>query len=166
MGTPFMGEVKVISWNFAPRGWAFCNGQFLPISQNQALFSILGTTYGGDGRTTFALPDLRGRTPIHTGEGFTIGTRAGEEAHTLISTEMPAHTHTAQASTSNAVQTVPIDNILSASNTPMYHSFTNATSLLPTTITNAGGSQAHNNLQPYLVLNFIIALIGVFPSQN
>jgi microcystin-dependent protein len=166
VGTPFLGEVKVISWNYAPKGWAFCNGQLLPINQNQALFSILGTTYGGNGQTNFALPDLRGRAPIHTGAGFDLGSRGGEEAHTLSQSEMPPHTHVAQASATNANQTIPIANILSASDSPMYHSPTNATTLLPATITNAGGSQAHTNLQPYLVLNLIIALVGVFPSRN
>lgn len=166
MATPFLAEVKIISWNFAPKGWALCNGQLLPINQNQPLFSILGTTYGGDGRTTFALPDLRSRAPVHQGAGWTEGQRAGEEAHTLVQSEMPAHNHVAQASSTNADQTNPAGNILAASNTPMYHAPTNATTLHPASVTNVGGSQAHENMQPNLVLNFIIALIGIFPTRN
>src|SRR3979409_2356722 len=107
MSQPFMGEIKIISWNFAPKGWAFCNGQLLPINQNQALFSLLGTTYGGDGRVNFALPDLRGRVPIHAGGGFTLGQRAGEESHTLIVAELGAHTHPVTASSNAADQTSP-----------------------------------------------------------
>lgn len=170
MGTPFMSEIKIISWNFAPQGWAFCNGQFLPINQNQALFSLLGTTYGGNGQTTFALPDLRGRVPIHVGQGFLLGQAGGQENHTLTLSELPTHTHVMQASsTTDAVNgtPVPTGNLLAAAQGQIYTANTsNLTTLLPSTVPNVGGSQPHSNQQPYLTLNFIIALNGVFPSRN
>ena len=165
MSQPFMAEIKIISWNYAPKGWAFCNGQLLPINQNQALFSILGTTYGGDGRVNFGLPDFRGRIPIHVGQGWLLGQAAGKESHTLNSSEMPAHNHLVGASNSPGNLNVPTGNIFAASNVAVFH--TQATStLIPSEITNVGGSQPHENLQPYLVLNFIIALQGIFPSRN
>ncbi|MDX6512152.1 MAG: hypothetical protein QOE36_1656 [Gaiellaceae bacterium] len=167
MGTPFMGELRVMSFNFAPKGWAQCNGQVLPINQNQALFSLLGTTYGGDGRVNFALPDLRGRTPIHVGNGFTQGERAGEEAHTLIQAEMPAHTHQLKASGANADTPVPVGSLLGHSNntytTPVAQS---TTTLRPDSVANVGGSQPHENRNPFLTLNWCIALQGIFPSRN
>jgi microcystin-dependent protein len=167
MGTPFLGEVKIISWNFAPQGWAFCNGQFLPINQNQALFSILGTTYGGNGQTTFALPDLRGRAALHRGSQNQLGGRAGEEFHTLNLSEMPAHTHFAQASNNSTNNTViPTGNILANSAAQPYNDPNSLTTINPTSISNFGQSQPHENRQPFLVLNFIIALIGIFPSRN
>jgi len=163
MGTPFLGELKIISWNYAPKGWAFCNGQFLPINQNQALFSLLGTTYGGNGQTTFALPDLRGDIPIHVGNGFILGQQGGQEAHTLTQSEMPQHIHVMSASDNNA--TAPIPTMFAKTNNG-YAAPNNLTTLLPTTVTNVGGSQPHTNMQPYLTLNIIIALQGVFPSRN
>lgn len=166
MGTPFLGEIRIVSFNFAPQGWAFCNGQFLPINQNQPLFSILGTTYGGNGQTTFALPDLRGRAPLHRGSNFTLGQRGGAEFHTLTQSEMPAHTHQMQVSNSTGDTVLPTNAALANSPAKIYHAPTNLTTLNPTSVTNAGGSQAHENRQPFLVLNFCIALIGVFPSQN
>src|SRR5262245_16078213 len=165
MSQPFLGEIKIISWNFAPRGWAFCNGQLLPINQNQALFSILGTTYGGNGQTNFALPDLRGRVPIHVGNGMIQGQRAGAEAHTLISSEMPTHTHMLSAFSAAPNVGSPSGNEW-ASLASGYSSLTPNTTLAPSAITNTGGSQPHTNMQPYIVLNFIIALQGVFPSQS
>ncbi len=165
MGTPFMSEIKIISWNFAPKGWAFCNGQFLPINQNQALFSLLGTTFGGNGQTTFALPDLRGRAPVHQGSETILGQAGGEEAHTLNTSEMPAHNHIINASTANGDTVSPAGAVLAAANN-MYTAFANLTTLGPTSVTNIGGSQPHANMQPYLVLNYIIALQGAFPSQN
>lgn len=170
MSEPFIAEVKIISWNFPPNGWSFCNGQFLPINQNQALFSILGTMYGGNGQTTFALPDLRGRTPIHVGQGFPQGQVGGQETHTLITSEMTAHNHFVQGSTTAGDQANPANNILAQSTPAAFQRYTTTTSssttLQPGTITNSGGSQPHVNLQPYLVLNFIIALTGIFPSRN
>src|SRR6266571_3210825 len=163
MSEPFLGELKVISWNFPPKGWAFCNGQLLPINQNQALFSILGTTYGGDGRTTFGLPNLQGRSPVHVGQGVTLGERAGEEAHTLISSEMPSHNHNPFANTALASTGSPANNFWSATGS---YAASGNNSMNPAQILPAGGSQPHDNMTPYLVLNFIIALQGIFPSQN
>ena len=171
MSEPFLGEIKIISWNFSPKGWAFCNGQFLPINQNQALFSLLGTMYGGNGQTTFALPDLRGRAPIHVGAGFIEGQAGGQEAHTVTQSEMPAHTHMVQASTNgNAAQLTadPTGAYFASPNTQTYVS-PNAgqlTTINPSTVTTVGGSQPHENRQPSLVVNMIIALIGIFPSRN
>lgn len=165
MGAPYLSEVRIMSFNFAPKGWAMCNGQLMPINQNQALFSLLGTTYGGDGRTTFGLPNLEGRVPLHRGNGFTQGEAGGEQAHTLVAHEQPVHTHTAQGTTSVPDSDVPAGNYLGAVQ-GLYGPATNTTTLHPTTIANAGAGQPHNNLQPYLVLNFCIALQGVFPSPN
>lgn len=168
MGTPFLGELKIVGFNFAPKGWAECNGQFLPINQNQALFSLLGTMYGGNGQTTFALPDLRGRVPIHMGAGFTEGQAGGQEFHTITQSEMPAHTHIVSGTTANGAINNGSGASFGVSQTPVYFPLSGAglTTLEPTTVTNIGGSQPHENRQPYLVLNVIIALQGVFPSQN
>jgi len=166
MGTPFMSEVKIISWNFAPKGWAFCNGQLLPINQNQALFSLLGTAFGGNGQTNFALPDLRGRAALHTGQGFIIGEAAGQAVHTLNQSEMPAHNHFVSCTNGAATSSAVFNNIFASAPLAQYGSFANLTTLSPASITNVGGSQPHNNMQPYLVLNFVIALVGVFPSRN
>jgi microcystin-dependent protein len=165
MSEPFLGEIKIVSFNFPPKGWAFCNGQLLPINQNQALFSILGTTYGGDGRTTFALPNLQGRTPLHVGSGFTLGERAGEETHTLNTSEMPMHTHAAVGSKNVADQSNPQDSVWAVTGSNTYHTGIDST-MNPGTVGAAGGSQPHPNLSPYLTLNFVIALQGIFPSQN
>jgi microcystin-dependent protein len=166
MSDPFLAEIKLVSFGFAPRGWALCNGQLLPINQNQALFSLLGTTYGGDGRTTFALPDLRGRTPIHLGNGHVQGERAGEENHTLVSSEMPTHIHTAQASTVDGNTPAPGASLLAAPTGPLYAPANNLTALAAGSVAPGGGSQPHLNMQPYLTVNFIIALVGIYPSQN
>ena|SRR5438132_11807468 len=166
MSQPFLGEIKLVSFNFAPKGWAQCNGQLLPINQNQALFSILGTTYGGDGRVNFALPDFRGRIPIHVGNGFTEGQKVGEEFHTVIQSEMPAHNHFLQANSAAANKAVPNNNFLANVSTKVYGAVANLTTLSPTSVSNTGGSQAHENRQPFLVLCFVIALQGIFPSQN
>jgi microcystin-dependent protein len=165
MAEPFMAEIRIMSFNFAPRNWAMCNGQFLPINQNQALFSLLGTTYGGNGQTTFALPDLRGQTPLHFGASHTLGEKAGQQSHTVSLSEMPTHTHVANASSTNANQPVPGNAIQAAANNA-YSPASGLVSLTPETVTNIGGSQAHLNMQPFLALNFCIALIGIFPSQN
>jgi microcystin-dependent protein len=168
VGTPFIAEVKLISWNFAPTGWAFCNGQLLQINQNQALFSILGTNYGGNGQTTFALPDLRGRVPVHTGGpiGAIVGGVGGEESHTLIQSEMPAHIHQLSAVSGAGTVILPGGNFLAKSDTQIYQSPNNLVPMVDSSIGNAGGSQPHENRSPFLVLNFIIALNGIFPSRN
>lgn len=165
MSTPFMSELRIISWNFAPKGWALANGQFLPINQNQALFSLLGTMYGGNGQTTFALPDLRGKSPIHMGAGFTEGQAGGQAAHTITQSEMPAHTHVVNATNVAGDLQSPVGAFFANSNTQPWRTDVNTT-LGPLTVTNVGGSQPHNNMSPYLVINIIIALQGVFPSQN
>ena len=166
MSQPFLGEVKLISWNFPPKGWAFCNGQLLPINQNQALFSIIGTMYGGNGQTTFALPDLRGRAALHQGPGFNVGANGGEEFHTLLSSEIPSHTHFVNASNTQGDKNAVQGNILAQEVGKPYGAFASTTTLHPTTVSNNGGSQPHENRQPFLVVNFIIALQGIFPSQN
>ena len=164
MAEPFLGEVRIFSFAQAPRGWALCNGQFLPINQNQALFALLGTAYGGNGQTTFALPDLRGRAPVHMGDSVgNPGNQSGEEAHTLTIQELPAHNHIAQASTADGDQ--PLPSILAAVNNA-YAGPANLTTLRPESISNVGGSQAHQNMQPSLTLSFCMALVGIFPSRN
>jgi microcystin-dependent protein len=180
MSTPFMAELRIMSFNFAPKGWAQCNGQFLSINQNQALFSILGTTYGGDGQTNFALPELRGRAAMHTGQGHLLGQAAGEENHILILSEIPTHIHTMQANSgqadTSATAVPPTGNSFATAfavpagggNTPV-NRFSNGApngALAAAAISNTGGSQPHLNQQPYGVLNFCIALQGIFPSRN
>ena len=165
MGTPYMGEVKLISWNFPPKGWAECNGSLLPINQNQALFSLLGTTYGGNGQTTFALPDLRGRIPMHFGN-MNQGERAGEAAHTVTTQEMPQHTHFVSGTSSAATTPIPTGNVFGNVTANAYAEANQLVAIEPSTIANVGGSQAHNNMSPYLVLTFVIALQGIFPSRN
>jgi microcystin-dependent protein len=169
MAEPFLSEVRIMSFGFAPRGWALCNGQLLPINQNQALFSLLGTTFGGDGRVNFALPDLRGRTPIHVGSGHTLGERGGEQAHTLSIAELPTHTHVARGVNASADNVDPTNAFLAVPSSavgPLYGPAQNLVALNPGSITNTGGSQAHLNMQPFLTLNFSIALQGIFPSPN
>ena len=167
MAEPFLSEIRIMSFNFAPKGWAMCNGQQLPINQNQALFSLLGTTYGGNGQTTFALPDVRGNVPIHIGSGFTLGQKGGEKAHTLTQSEMPAHLHFANASNTVGGTNDPGGNVLanSAPNT-IYGPVQNLTAARANMISNVGGSQPHDNMMPYLTLTFCIALQGIFPSRN
>ncbi len=203
MAEPFLSEIRVFSFNFAPRGWALCNGQLLPINQNQALFSLLGTTYGGDGRVNFALPNLQGRTPIHTGGGFTLGQVGGTAAHTLSQSELPTHSHTLNADAAGAALT-PLGNRLGNAGSDVYVP-PSLVSPLPeavvdetevalswhegvsrfyadsgtggfaaaalvqmnaAAVSSVGGSQAHNNMQPFLTLNFCIALQGIFPSPT
>ncbi|HRQ41052.1 MAG TPA: tail fiber protein [Chloroflexota bacterium] len=166
MSEPFLSEIRMMSFGFAPRGWALCNGQLLPINQNQALFSLLGTTFGGDGRVNFALPDLRGRVPLHVGSGHTLGERGGEQAHTLSIAELPTHTHVLNGTTNTGNIPVPTNNILADSPSQLYAAPSNLTSLNPGTVVNTGGSQAHLNMQPFLTINFCIALQGIFPSPN
>jgi len=166
MGTPYLSEVKIVSFNFPPKGWAACNGQFLPINQNQALFSLLGTTYGGNGQTTFALPDLRGRTPIHVGKGFTQGQAGGTEAVTLNTSQMPQHMHLLNVQPKSGTATTGSGNFLANGGSDLFTAPAAFEAMNPGAVSNTGGSQAHTNLQPFLVLNCVIALVGVFPSQN
>jgi microcystin-dependent protein len=167
MAEPFLSEIRIMSFVFAPKGWALCNGQLLPINQNQALFSLLGTTYGGNGQTNFALPDLQGRTPIHEGAGFTLGQRGGETAHTLTMGELTTHFHFVNASSSDGNNVIPTNNVLASSLNQSYRAPDQAlTTFIPTTVGNTGGSQPHQNMQPYLTLSFCIALQGIFPSPN
>jgi microcystin-dependent protein len=167
MSEPFLGELKIVSFNFPPKGWAFCNGQFMSISQNQALFALLGTMYGGNGQTTFALPDLRGRAPIHVGGvASNQGQQGGSESATITLNEMPAHIHAMQASNNDADSPVP--NSAALGNIPVqaYRDPASLVAMSPGSVNPTGGSQPHTNMQPYLVLNFIIALGGIFPSRN
>lgn len=160
-----MSEIRIMSFPFAPRGWAQCNGQLMPISQYQALFSLLGTTYGGDGRTNFALPNLQSRIPLHVGSGFPLGSVGGEANHTLTTSEIPVHGHFASASSADGDSPIPAGNYLGAADN-FYAPLAAATPLQPATVSNSGGGQPHNNMQPYLTLNFCIAIVGIFPSQN
>lgn len=168
MTQPFMGEIRLCSFNFAPKGWALCNGQILSIAQNQALFSLLGTMYGGNGTSTFALPDLRGRSPIQVGGSHPQGERSGEEFHTLTSSEMPQHSHLVSVSSAAGDQTTPNNGFIAASNVDM--PFTGPAeaviSVHSSTVASVGGSQPHENRPPFLVVNFVIALQGSFPSRN
>ena len=166
MAEPFLSEIRLFSFSFAPKGWALCNGQLLPINQNQALFSLLGTTFGGDGRVNFALPDLRARVPIHVGSGHTLGERGGEQAHTLSIAELPTHTHAAHASSASANTPLPPGKLLGATLNEIYTAPNDLTALHPGTVANTGGSQAHLNMQPFLTISFCIALQGIFPSPN
>jgi microcystin-dependent protein len=170
MGTQFLSEIKMISFDFAPKGWAMCDGQILPIVQNQALYSLLGTTYGGDGRQSFALPDLRGRVPMHAAQGHVLGERGGEETHALNLTELPAHSHTIPA-TPNAGDADKPQSVTPANSAPnhVYTSMLNPSSgvsMNPAMVSTVGGSQPHENRQPYLVIGFAIALEGAYPSRT
>lgn len=170
MSEPFIAEIRIFAGNFAPRSWAFCNGQLLPISQNTALFSLIGTTYGGDGRTTTALPNLQGRAPMHPGRGpgltaRRLGERGGSETITLSEAQMPQHTHTLIGSQEDAGATTPQNNHLAAGN-QIYGAASNLVPMATQALPNTGGSQAHNNMQPYLAINYIIALQGLYPSRS
>jgi microcystin-dependent protein len=167
MAEPFLSEIRIMSFGFAPKGWAMCNGQLLPINQNQALFSLLGTVYGGDGRVNFGLPNLQARIPIHEGSGHTLGEGGGEPAHTLSIAELPTHVHVLNGSSSSGTQQIPVGNLFANTPNQLYHGPDNSlTTLAAGTVSNVGGSQAHLNMQPFLTLNFCIALQGIFPSQN
>lgn len=168
MSEPFISEIRIFSFGFPPKGWAPCNGQLLPINQNQALFSLLGTTYGGDGRVNFGLPNLQGRVSMHMGNGHTLGERAGEQAHTLSIAELPHHGHQVRAA-SSTTDLSPAGNYWApdvAGNITFATSADSAYALASATVSNTGGNQAHTNMQPFLTLNFCIALQGIFPSQT
>jgi len=172
MAEPFLSEIRIFSFNFPPKGWAFCNGQLLPINQNQALFSLLGTTYGGNGQTNFALPNLQGRAPNHMGSGFTLGQAGGETAHTVTMSELPTHLHSTSQNmavvdaNNNATQGAPTGNVWANSGKTNFTTAAANAAMGPSAVTNVGGNQPHTNMQPYLVLNFCIALQGIFPSQT
>jgi len=171
MSEPFLGMIIIVPYNFAPRGWAFCNGQILPIAQNTALFSLLGTTFGGNGQTTFALPDLRGRVPNSSGQGpglssYDLGQVGGTESETLTINQMPAHNHQLGCFGDDANAAVPTNNVLANAPNNMYATVAPNALMNPQSITNTGGSQPFSTLQPYLTLNFCIALEGIFPSRN
>jgi len=169
MGTPFLAEIRATSFNFAPKGWALCNGQLLPINQNQALFAILGTQYGGDGRVNFALPNLQGRVPMHRSATHVQGEVGGEESHTLQLSELPAHKHSVVTSTVAAASASPSGTLpaaVPAANPPVYAAAQHLVSLNPQAVGATGGTQPHENRQPFLAINFIIALQGIFPSRN
>ena len=166
MATPFLGELKIVSFSFPPNGWALCNGQFLPINQNQALFALLGTMYGGNGQTIFALPNLRGRVPVHVGPGLTQGQNVGAETHTLTVAELPAHSHSFGALKADASQRAPASRMPAYAAEDVYSREGNPAAMDPAALSVAGGSQPHENRQPYLVLNFVIALQGIFPSRD
>ena len=165
MSEPFLSEIKLVSFNFPPKGWALCNGQFLPITQNQALFALLGTTYGGNGQTTFALPNLRGRVPVHFGSSFDLGEAAGSTSVTINIQQLPTHLHPLSVSAAGATQASP-NNAFLAGASNLYLAPQGLTTLNAGSVSSVGGSQPHNNMMPYLVLNFIIALQGIFPSRN
>lgn len=172
MSEPFVGEIRMFAGNFAPRGWAFCDGQLLAVSQNDALFSLLGTVYGGDGRTTFGLPDLRGRIPVHAGSGpglspRRLGAKGGTETVTITTNTLPSHNHTVYSSASGTAQSSPVGNVPLADRVQVYSgSLDRPFDAAENIIGNTGGSRSHTNLQPFLCINFIIALFGIYPSRQ
>ena len=167
MAQPYVGEIRMFAGNFAPAGWMFCEGQLLPISENETLFQLIGTTYGGDGQSTFALPDLRGRIPIHQGNGFVLAETGGAEQITLTVNQIPVHSHPFMATTDIASQAAPAGNLVAQpSVAKLYFAAAGASSLSPNSVTPTGGSQPHNNLQPFLCVDFIISLFGIFPSPS
>ncbi|MCB1573901.1 MAG: tail fiber protein [Dokdonella sp.] len=167
MSQPYVGEIRLFGGNFAPAGWAFCAGQLLPISENETLFQLIGTTYGGDGQSTFGLPDLRGRVPIHTGSGFVLAETGGVEEVTLTSTQMPVHSHTCVATSSVASDANPGGNVLAQATTfDAYQSTPGALAMAAQSVASVGGNQPHSNMQPFLCVSFIISLFGIFPSPT
>lgn len=172
MGTPYVGEIRMFGGNFAPAGWALCQGQLLPISENETLFQLIGTTYGGDGQSTFALPDLQGRLPVHQGNSSVIGESFGVESVTLTVNQIPSHTHPLAGNSNpatgviTATSTNPAGNVMGKTSRPIYSSAAAAASMDPQAISAVGGSQPHDNFQPYLCVNFIISLFGIFPSPT
>jgi microcystin-dependent protein len=167
MAQPYVGEIRMFAGNFAPAGWMFCEGQLLPISENETLFQLIGTTYGGDGESTFALPDLRGRVPIHQGDGFILAETGGAEEITLTVQQIAAHSHPMLASTAAATQTTPATNVVATPTTvDLYRAGVTGTAMAPQAISSTGGSQPHTNFQPYLCINYILSLFGIFPSPT
>jgi microcystin-dependent protein len=167
MAQPYVGEIRIFAGNFAPAGWMFCEGQLLPISENETLFQLIGTTYGGDGQSTFGLPDLRGRIPVHQGPGFQLAQTGGTEEVTLTVQQTPVHTHQLLANSAVGNVNTPADQVLGASGTiDMYREASPTVALFNTTVSPVGGNQPHTNFQPYLCLDFIISLFGIFPSQT
>jgi microcystin-dependent protein len=166
MAEPFLGEIKIMSFQFAPKGWAFCNGQILPINQNQALFQLLGDTYGGNRQTTFGLPDLRARVPIHRGNGHNVGEQGGAVNVIVGIPQLPAHPHVAQATNAAANSDDATNKVLGQAGQNVYAAFGGAVAMGNAAISTVGGGAAHNNLMPCLALNFCIALVGIFPSQS
>jgi microcystin-dependent protein len=167
MAQPYVGEIRMFGGNFAPAGWMFCNGQLLPISENETLFQLIGTTYGGDGESTFALPNLQGRVPLHQGNGFILAEQAGTETVTLTSQQIPIHNHAVVASTTQAQNPQPTDGVLAQGPTVQaYYADVPAGPIAPGTLSIVGGSQPHENMQPYLCVSFIISLFGIFPSPT
>jgi len=165
MSNPFVGEIRMFGGNFAPAGWAFCNGALLPISENEVLFNLIGTTYGGDGESTFALPNLQSRLPIHVGSGFVLGQTGGEETVTLTTNQIAAHSHVPQGNSGPGNQSGPGNGVWAQSTLGQYSSAVPSVAMDPSTMTTAGGSQPHDNMMPFLAVNFIISLFGIFPSQ-
>lgn len=166
MSSPFVGEIRMFGGNFAPVGWAFCDGSLLPISENPTLFQLIGTTYGGDGQNTFALPDLRSRVPVHVGPGFALGQAAGAETVTLTVSQIPAHSHVPQGNSNDGSQSGPSGGVWAKSTLDQFSTSAPTLAMANTAIGSAGGSQPHDNMIPFLVVNFIISLFGVFPSQS
>jgi microcystin-dependent protein len=166
MANPFVGEIRLFGGNFAPSGWAFCDGQLLAIADNEALFSLIGTTYGGNGQTTFALPDLRGRVPVHQAPSFVIGSSGGQEQVTLTTVQLPAHGHPLLASSADGTTSDPTSSVFAENDARSFSTAAPSTTLHASALTTTGGGQPHDNRMPYLALNFIISLFGVFPSQN
>jgi len=165
MSSPFIGEIRMFGGNFAPQGWAFCNGALMAIDQNDALFQLIGTTYGGDGQTTFALPDLQSRIPIHVGPGFALAQQAGVESVTLTTSQIPAHSHVPQANSSAGTQSSPAGGVWAESTLGQFSASAPSVSMAPGALGPGGGSQPHDNMMPFLVVNFILSLFGIFPSQ-
>ena len=166
MAQPYIGEIRMFAGNFAPAGWMFCEGQLLPISENDALFNLIGTTYGGDGQSTFALPDLRGRLPLHQSGSFVLAQTGGQESVTLTANQLPSHTHQATAANSAPAGSNPTNSVLAKPVASIYNAGTNPVNMAASLISSTGGSQPHDNFQPYLCVNFIMSLFGIYPSQT
>lgn len=166
MSSPFVGEIRMFAGNFAPAGWAFCDGSLIPISENETLFNLIGTTYGGDGQSTFALPDLRSRLPLHQGPGFVIGQTGGAETVTLNTNQIPSHNHVPLAQAAQGNLTTPGQGVWAQSPINQFSELVPDSAMNPVALSSAGGSQPHDNMAPFLAVNFILSLFGIFPSQT